>query len=412
MQNQHKRLRWACYTGNITMSVVGSLSPLLFLTFRTQYDISYTLLGLLVFINFFSQLIIDLIFSFFSHKFNIPRTLRIMPVLAIIGFVVYALAPVLFPNIVYLGLAIGTVIFSVSSGLAEVLLSPLIAALPSENPEREMSKLHSVYAWGVVAVVIFSTLFLLIFKNENWQWLVAVLTVIPLMSTLLFANAEIPTMQTPERVSGAIGFLKNKGVWVCVVAIFLGGAAECTMGNWASSYLEQALGIEKIWGDILGVALFGATLGLGRTLYTKIGKNVTRVLVLGIIGSFICYLVAAFSPFPIVGLLGCAFTGLCVSMLWPGNLIVSSEKYPGGGVLMYALMAAGGDMGAALGPQLVGSVTDAVMANQAFSNLALQLELSVEQLAMKAGLLTGSLFPLLGIPLYFYIHRTMKEKNK
>ena len=51
-------------------------------------------------------------------------------------------------------------LISVAAGLCEVLLSPLVAALPSDNPERDMSKLHSVYAWGVVAVIILSTLFL------------------------------------------------------------------------------------------------------------------------------------------------------------------------------------------------------------------------------------------------------------
>ncbi len=58
-----------------------------------------------------------------------------------------------------MGLVIGTVIFSASSELAEVLISPVIAAIPSDNPEREMSKLHSIYAWGVVGIVIVSTSF-------------------------------------------------------------------------------------------------------------------------------------------------------------------------------------------------------------------------------------------------------------
>lgn len=410
MQNSQKRLRWACYTANVTMSVVVNLSPLLFLTFHKAYNISYTLLGLLVFINFFSQLCVDLVFSFFSHKFNVARTVRIMPILAIIGFAVYALAPVFFPNIVYLGLAIGTVIFSIASGLAEVLLSPLIASLPSDNPEREMSKLHSIYAWGVVAVVVFSTLFLLCFGTDSWQWLTAVLTILPLLSTILFFGAEVPKMQTPERTSKVFTFLKNKTVWMCVIAIFLGGAAECTMSNWASSYLELALGIPKVWGDILGVALFAAALGLGRTLYSKIGKNVTRVLVLGAIGASVCYLLASLSPFPIVGLLGCAFTGLCTSMLWPGNLIVASDKFPNGGVLIYALMAAGGDMGAAIGPQLVGSVADIVIASESGIQLAAKFGLRIEQLGMKVGVLVGSIFPILAILLFLCIHRSYKRQ--
>jgi hypothetical protein len=119
-----------------------------------MYGISYTLLGLLVLINFVTQLIIDLIFSFFSYKFNIQMAVKLTPVLTLIGLTFFAASPLIFPNNIYLGLALGTMIFSASSGFSEVLISPVIAAIPSENPEREMSKLHSIYAWGVVGVAV------------------------------------------------------------------------------------------------------------------------------------------------------------------------------------------------------------------------------------------------------------------
>ena len=191
-------------------------------------------------------------------------------------------------------------------------------------------------------------------------------------------------------------------------AIFLAGAAECTMAQWASSYLEQAIGLDKVLGDILGVALFAVALGLGRSLYASFGKNIGKVLILGVVGASACYLIAALSPYPVVGLLGCVFTGLCTSMLWPGNLIISSDNHPNGGVLMYALMAAGGDMGAALGPQLVGAVADFVITSDKGVVLATKLQLGIEQLGMRAGLLVGSIFPLIAIPLYVCMH---KKKN-
>ena len=53
------------------MASVFSLPPLLFITFKESYGISYTLLGTLVAINFCTQLCIDLAFSFFSKYFNI-----------------------------------------------------------------------------------------------------------------------------------------------------------------------------------------------------------------------------------------------------------------------------------------------------------------------------------------------------
>ena len=408
--NQTTRLKYACYSANVTMSAVGNLSPVLFLTFRSLYGISYSLLGLLVLINFVTQLTVDLIFSFFSHKFNISKTVKAIPWIAVFGFLVYALFPFFFPHSVYAGLVIGTVIFSSASGLAEVLISPVIAAIPSKDPDREMSKLHSVYAWGVVFVIAVSTVFLLLAGNDAWQWLALLFMLIPLISAFLFFRSEIPVMETPKQSSGALKLLCNKGVWLSVFAIFLGGAAECTMAQWSSGYLEQALGIPKLWGDLFGVALFSVMLGLGRSLYAKIGKNIGKVLTLGAVGATLCYLTAAVSPFPLLGLLACAFTGFCVSMLWPGNLIVASDRFPEGGVFIYAMMAAGGDLGASVGPQLVGIITDAVIANPTAASLAESMNLAPEQLGMKMGMLCGMLFPLIGILVYAYIHKTGKSK--
>ena len=207
-------------------------------------------------------------------------------------------------------------------------------------------------------------------------------------------------MKTPEKASGALKMLKNKGIWLCVAAIFLGGAAECTMSQWASGYLEAALGIDKVWGDVFGVALFAVMLGLGRTLYANMGKNIARVLFVGAIGATVCYLVAAISNIAVIGLIACAFTGFCVSMMWPGSILIASDKYPTAGVFIYALMAAGGDFGASVGPQLVGSVTDMALKNQRLISLAQGLALTPEQLGMKLGMLVGMLFPLIAIVIF------------
>lgn len=406
MQKNYRQLKLGCYLSSISMSVVGNMPPLLFLTFRETYGISYSLLGLLILINFFTQLIVDLIFSFFSHKFNISKSVKAMPMLTVLGLLIFTVSPWVFTDSVYTGLAIGTVIFSASSGLAEVLISPVIAEIPAKDPDREMSKLHSVYAWGVVGVVIVSTLFLIAFGRENWQWLAFMFTVIPVMSTLFLIGAKVPKVKTPERTSGALELLKNRGVLLCTFGIFLGGAAEVTMAQWSSSYLEYAMGIPKVWGDVLGVAMFAVMLGLGRTLYSKIGRNIERVLLMGGIGATLCYLTASVSSAPVVGLVACALTGLCTSMLWPGSLVVASGRFPAGGVFIYALMAAGGDLGASVAPQLVGIITDTAMSSPWVMNIAGNLGILPEQMGMKLGMLAGMVFPLVSIPIYTYLVKT------
>lgn len=403
------KVKLACYATNVTMSVVCNLSPVLFLTFRSLYGISYSLLGMLVLINFITQLSVDLIFSFFSHKFNISAAVKATPVIGMIGLILFAMTPYLLPNNIYLGLVIGTIIFSASSGFAEVLISPVIAAIPSENPEHEMSKLHSIYAWGVVGVIIISTVYLLVFGGNNWQWLPLFFVLIPLVASIFFLGSKLPTLETPEKLSGVINLLKKKDLWLCVFAIFLGGAIEVTMAQWSSSYLEQALGIDKIWGDIFGVALFSVMLGLGRSLYGKIGKNITKILFFSAIGAGVCYLTAALIGIPVIGLIACALTGFCAAMLWPGSLIVASDRFPTAGVFIYAMMAAGGDLGNSVGPQLVGVITDAVSSSPTMIDFASSLGISTEQLGMRCGLLVGFVFALIAVFVFLFIMKTHKK---
>lgn len=409
MEINSKRVKMACYMSNVSMAIVSNMAPLLFLSFRELYDISYSLLGALVLINFVIQLGIDLIFSFFSHKFNIHLTVKLMPCISVMGMILFAASPWIFHGNEYLGLVIGTIVFSLGAGLSEVLISPIIAALPSDDPDREISKLHSVYAWGVVFFVVVFTLLIKLLGRNLWQWLVISFAVIPLLSAILFSTTSLPKMETPEKVSGALSNFKNKALWLCVIGIFLGGASEVTMAQWSSSYLERSLGIPKLWGDILGVAMFGVALGLGRTLYSKIGKNITKVLLLGAVGATLCYLLCAISNVAFIGLIFCAFTGFCTSMMWPGSLIVASDKFPHGGVFIYALMAAGGDLGASVGPQLVGVITDAALESPALLNIAQSLSLSPDQLGMKLGMLCGMLFPLIGIVIYSILHKSRKR---
>lgn len=410
--NNSKRIRAACYSMNVSMAVVGNLPPLLFITFHNAYGISYSLLGLLVLINFSTQLIVDLVFTFCSHKFNIQKTVKITPVLTMLGLVIFTLWPTLFSEHAYVGLVIGTVIFSSSSGLAEVLLNPVIAALPSDNTERDLSMLHSSYAWGAVGVVLLGSISLLLFGSHNWQQLVLTMTCLPLISFFLYLGAQLPHIDAGGAEKGASSVFKNGQLWLCAVAIFLGGALECTMAQWCSGFAEIALGIPKIYGDIFGVALFSVMLGTGRTLYTKYGKNIERVLLTGVCASLVCYLLAALSENAIVGILACALTGLSASMLWPGSIITVSDRIPTGGVIMYALMAAGGDLGASVGPELVGVITDTIAANPNAVAFAERMGLTGEQLGMKCGLLIGAFFALVAIPVYIRIFKTKSSKEE
>ncbi len=406
----YTRTKTACYLTYPSMACVFSLPPILFVTFRDLYGISYTLLGTLVLINFFTQLTIDLIFTMFSKHFNIHRTLTLMPLFTSIGLIIYALIPSFFPQYAYLGLVVGTIVFSVAAGLGEVLLSPIVAAIPSEHPDKDMSMLHSVYAWGLLGVVIISTVFLNIFGREKWMYLTVFLAVFPLVVSYLFATSPVPEMNFSHEQSEKGVKSRNFGLALCVACIFLGSCAENTMSNWISGFMENALLIPKTVGDIFGMALFAILLGLTRTWYAKRGRDITNFLLGSMIGATVCYLTAGLCGNVIISFIACVLTGCFTSMLWPGTLILMEEKMPKIGVAAYALMATGGDFGASVAPQLMGIVVDKVSVSGWAGQFGATLSMSPEQIGMKVGMLIAAVFPLLGTALLLYIKRYFTKR--
>ena len=413
MNLNFKRTKVACYTAYFTMSSIFCVPPLLFMTFHNLYDISYTLLGTLVLTNFCTQMLVDLIFTLFSKKFNIQKVVRVMPCITSLGLFIYALVPNFFPQYAYIGLIVGTIIFSISAGLSEVLLSPVIAAIPSDNPQKDMSMLHSLYAFGFFTMVLISTLFLKFFGNENWLYLVLFIGVLPLTAAVMFKISPFPDMS--EEASQEKNKEKNKnrtiGLALCVGCIFLGSCAENTMSNWISTYMENALNIDKALGDILGMAMFAILLGITRITYAKYGKNISKFLLVSMICAAICYLTVSFSNNTIISFVGCILTGIFTSMLWPGTLILMEEKVKGVGVAAYALMASAGDFGASLAPQLMGIVIDNVSVSKFALNLSATLNLTPEQIGLKTGMLITSIFPILGTILMVFIIKYFKKQK-
>ena len=280
--SKFKRTKFACYSAYFTMSSVFYLPPLLFVTFHEMYDVSWTLLGTLVLTNFCTQFAIDLIFTVFSKKFNIQKVVKIMPLITSLGLLIYAIFPMVFPSFAYVGLLIGTIIFSVAAGLSEVLLSPMIAAIPSDDPQKDMSLLHSLYAFGVFSVVVIGTLFIKFIGAEYWMYLTMFFAALPVIASVLFIISPMPDMSASETSTSTTKAQKRTmGIALCIGCIFLGSCAENAMSNWISSYMEAQLHIDKAIGDILGMAMFAILLGITRICYAKWGKNICKMLLIG-----------------------------------------------------------------------------------------------------------------------------------
>lgn len=348
----------ACYLGFITQAICANFAPLLFITFHNVYRISFAKLALISTVFFFTQLLVDLICAKIVDHIGYRSCIIASEVTSGLGLASLAFIPDLFDE-PFVGILICVVIYAIGSGLIEVLGSPIIEACPFENKEGAMSLLHSFYCWGSVGVIVGSTIFFSIFGTENWRILALIWSIIPLYNIYNFATC--PIEQLVEDGEGmTIGELfRNRFFWLFIILMVCAGSSELAMGQWASAFAESALHVSKTVGDLAGPCGFAVCMGISRVIYGKYGEKVDLTVFMAWSGILClgCYLLAALASIPILGLMGCAFCGFAVGIMWPGSISISSRILPKGGTAMFALLALAGDLGGATGPAIIGNVS-------------------------------------------------------
>lgn len=354
----YKKTLIACYLGFVTQAIAANFAPLLFLTFHNNYNISLGKIALISSVFFITQLIVDILCARFADTIGYRNCVVGSQLLSAVGLIGLAFLPQVTPD-PFAGIIISTVLYAIGSGLTEVLVSPIVEACPFEHKEAAMSLLHSFYCWGAVAVILLSTLFFALFGIENWKWLSCIWAIIPLYNVFNFAVCPIEHPTEGGKGMSIGSLLKVPLFWLSILLMVCAGASELSMAQWASAFTESALGLSKSMGDIAGPCMFAVTMGISRSLYGKYGEKID--LMKFMIGSgalcLACYITVSLSEIPLLGLVGCIVCGFSVGIMWPGTISICSAKIPSGGTAMFALLAMAGDMGGALGPAVVGSIS-------------------------------------------------------
>ena len=394
MKKNYKRTLTACYLGFVTQAISANFAPLLFLRFHNDYSISWSRIALISTVFFFSQLLVDVFCAKFVDKIGYRKAVVASEIASAVGLVGLAFLPELFPS-PYAGIIISVVIYAVGSGLIEVLVSPIVEACPFDNKESAMVMLHSTYCWGSVAVILISTLFFAIFGTERWRVLACLWALVPLYNIYNFAVCPIEHLTEDGQGLSIAELIKMPMFAVACILMICAGASELAMSQWASAYVESALGFSKSVGDILGPCLFAASMGISRTFYGRHGDkiNLFTFMTISGISCVACYLLASLSENPVFGLIGCIVCGAAVAIMWPGVISISSKAIPLGGTAMFALLAVFGDLGGSLGPAVVG------FAAQSFGD------------NLKIGMLAGCIFPLILVISVYAIKKMIQKTD-
>jgi len=379
MKNNYKMTMYACFIGYVVQAVVNSFVPLLFVTFQTEYHIPLTQITLLITVNFVIQLVVDLLSAGFVDKIGYRASAIIAHACAGTGIFLLTILPELFSNPFY-GILLAVMVYAIGGGLIEVLISPILEACPTDNKESAMSLLHSFYCWGCTGVVLLSTLFFALFGTSHWKILALIWVLLPTANLILFTKVPIYSLHEEGESGMSISELfRVKVFWLLMAMMLCAGASEQAVSQWASTFAEKGLHIQKTVGDLVGPMMFSVLMGLSRLIYGKYGEklNLDRFMKGSCVLCVASYLCISLVPVPIVGLIGCAICGFSVGIMWPGTFSKASAAIKRGGTVLFAMLALAGDLGCSGGPTLVGFVSSAFSGN------------------LRLGILTAIVFPVL-----------------
>ena len=413
MKNKYSVTLFSCMLGGFIQSINACILAVLFIPLRNLYGLSYTEFGFLVGLNFIIQFIADIIFSGLIDKYGFRIFIVPAGILSTIGLIFLAFSHIIFGSEkLFYGLILATVVFSFSGGLLEIIVSPIVSAISHEQGGGNMSIVHSVYAFGSVAVVALTTLFLHIFGVEFWYILVLVWAIFPFVGFLLYIKVPMPKCISEEsRISGKKLMLSPYFI-MCMIAIFFGAGSEIVMNQWTSAFMENGLGLPKVYGDLIGLCGFSLFLGIGRILHGKFGEkfNLNKLLIITSFCSIICYVNVALLP-SVFSVIFCVFCGIAVSILWPGTLVVASNKFPQAGALLFAVLAVAGDLGGGIAEYATGAIIDGVANYGLVSNMASWLGITMEQASIRFGIAVSSLYPLLCCIVHCLLFKMHKKES-
>lgn len=404
MKATYKSTLHACYLGYITQAVSVNLLALFFVIFKESFGISYTDIGVVVMLTFIIQIIVDGLMVKLTGLLGYRICAVAAHVFAAGGLILLGILPKIIAP--YTGIIISMTFYSVGGGMTEVIISPIVDSIPGDGKASRMCFLHSFYSWGQMSVVLLSTLLLKFIGNANWNIIPMLWALIPLFNIFNFMRVPIPDISSEAKSTSVITYFKSPVLYMAVLLMICGGASEMAMSQWASLFAEQGLGVTKVVGDLLGPCLFAVYMGIGRIIYGIWGKkiNLTAALLGCGVVTTTCYLTTVFSTVPFVSLLGCSLCGLGVSIMWPGILSLTSEKFGNiSGPSLFAILALAGDVGCSLGPWVTGRVSDVYLSiNTAASSSD----------ALRSGLMAATAFPAVLIISSFVLLRTEARKKK
>lgn len=347
------RALWLCNGGMLCIAFVGSLIPVYLTTFGETFgNLSKHELGRIPATMFIGAFISILISGPLADRFGAKQFAVGGMAFCVIGLLSISLAP----NYSVLLIASGQL--GLGAGVLDMILSPIVSALCTDNRVAAMNRLHAFYCLGVVGIVLITSL--CIHLQLPWRTVIATFALMPLALGFGFLFTPLPPLVHPDHERYRLRqLLLRPRFFAAMLMILFVGAIEEGMGQWLPAYSESVLGYSKSTGG-MALAGFALLMGIGRLgssyFIKRIGPHATVLCCA--IACTLFYTLASRATNPAIALSACILVGLGCSLLWPTTLGMTADRIPQGGATMFSFMAGIGNVGCILAPWGEGIIAD------------------------------------------------------
>ncbi len=275
-----------------------------------------------------------------ARRFEMRRGTIIGCVMVATGVLGYMLLP--FPVNILSAFLVGF-----GAGTLEVLLNRLVELLAGDEPGAALTRLHST--WGVGAVAIPLVVALVIQLGLNWRWAgVLLLMYLVLCVMLVWRWPEFKVDHGPEVKWRTVPW---RSILIFVAMFFVYTGVETAVGGWATTFFAK-LG-EGVLLGALATSFFFLMLTIGRLLF---GSRVDRLgfartvrwsNTLGALALLLTFI-------PSLALIGFGLAGLAFSVVFPTMLAWAARQHPELRAQMTSISIASAGLSSLFVPTLVG----------------------------------------------------------
>ncbi len=328
MNKKYKMTLYACYLAYVVQGIINNINPILFANYQRSLGITVDKIGILIAVNFVTQIIIDFASVGFVDRIGYRKCMVLANACSVLGLLGVGIFPFWFGDPM-LGLTAATVCSGIGGGLLEVLVSPIVEAVPTDNKEKSMSMLHSFYCWGCVGFIAVSTMILFVLGEQGWHYLPFVWVIVPLVCGILFCRVPVRRLVEEEERIPVKSLAGQKIFWCLLVLMICAGASEMGMSQWTSYFAEMGLHVNKAVGDLLGACSFCVLMGLARLYYGKSSGDlpIRKFMAGSYVLCMFSYGLTVFAPPSAAGA-----SGVCPVWIVGGSAVAGYIQHSGAGV--------------------------------------------------------------------------------